>query len=241
MRNAKEMGLVKVFPKGTRGKKFIWTEEKDKLLIELYASSELTVAEIAEKLGTSEDTTTKRARFHNIWKKPKTIYTEEDIDYIKERAQSMSITEIANHVGLSNEFVRLKIKELGLTSVYFDKKKERWELKQEKERARINQYYIDRKRPGVTPIEDDEFLWDLSNPHYTTFFLGEKYDLNPSTIGNWRKKIFGDFKAAPKASGSMTELEYKISEILKNVFDKTYFFAYQIGKWNIDFYLGDKK
>lgn len=241
MRNAKEMGLEKVFPKGSRGKKYNWTPERDNLLIELYQSNQLTVVDIAEKLGTSADSTTKRARTLGVWKNAKIPYTEEDLAYIKDRAQSMSIGQIANHIGLSHEFVRQKISEMGLTNLYFDKKKEQWELKRRNEERRIEEFYKNRKRPGTAPIDDDNFLWDLSNPHYTTFDLGEKYDLSPSTVGIWRNKLLGKMRATPKQQNSMTELETKISRVLIESFDITYFFEHKIGKWNVDFYLGNKK
>ena len=39
----------------------------------------------------------------------------------------------------------------------------------------------------------------------------------------------------------MTELEKVVAEILSDTFDVVYFFEHQIGKWNVDFYLGNKK
>lgn len=241
MRNAKEMGLEKVFPKGIQGNKYDWTKEKDELLIKLYDSTELTVVDIAEKFGISEDSITKRARHLGVWKKKKTQYRDEDIDYIKDRASSMSISNIANHLNMSHEFVRRKIKELGLNELYYDKKKEEWSIKKIEEEQRVENFYLNRKRPGLTPLDDDSFLWDLSNPHYTTYYLGRKYDLHPSTIGIWRKKLLGEMRAAPKTDGGMTEIERKVSVMLEENFDVVYFFEHCIGKWNVDFYLGNKK
>ena len=240
-RNADKMGLVKVFPKGTRGKPFLWTKERDELLNKLYGSNQVTVVEIAEKLGTSEDTATKRAKILGLNKVSKVPYTESDIDYIRDKAQSISISKIANHIGLSHEFVRQKIQELGLKNIYFDEKKKEWALMRQKEKERIEKFYESRKRPGEAPITDDEFLWDLSNPAYTTYYLGEKYDLDPATIGNWRKRLLGDFRASPNPKGKMTKLESDVSKILINDFDVTYFFEHKIEKWNVDFYLGNKK
>ena len=127
MRNAKEMGINKVFPSRTQGKMFEWNEEKDDLLKELYGSDELTVVDIAEKFGISEDSITKRARILNIWKKPKKRYSlkPEDINFIRDRASSMSIVQIANELGISEDFVSRKIKELNLTNLYYDELKKK--------------------------------------------------------------------------------------------------------------------
>lgn len=241
VRNAKEMGLEKIFPNRVQGKKFKWTKDKDDMLIDMYNSNRVTVYDIANKFGISEDTVTKRARTLGIFKNKKVKYTDEDIEYIKDRAQSISIAKIANHLKLSEEFVRQKTKELGLNNLYYDKKQEEWAIKKRLKAQEVEDFYLNRKRPGYAPINDDTFLWDLSNPYYTTYDLGIKYDLNPSTIGLWRKKLLGEIRASPKNIDTMTEIEHKVSTLLIENFDVTYFFGHKIGKWSVDFYLGNKK
>lgn len=240
-RKAKEMGLEKVFPKGTQGKKYIWTKEKDALLIRLYDSSDVTVVDIAEEFGTSEDTVTKRAKSFGLNKRIRNSYSKENIDEIKDKARSMSIVKIANSIGFSEESVRKKVKELGLKNLYYDEKKEEWALKRQEEKARIDYFKNEKRRARVAPVDDDAFLWDLSNPYYTTYQLGQKYNLNPSTIGNWRSRLLGKMHASPVMKGIMTELEDIVSKILTQELDATYFFEHDIGSWNIDFYLGNKK
>ena len=241
-RVAKELGLKKNFPSGgTQGVRFNWTQERVDYLVKMYNSHEITVVQIAENLGTSEDTATKKAKELGLNKKTKRLHTKEDIEYIKDRAQSMSIYKIANNINLSHEFVRRKIKELGLTNLYYDKQEEKWALARRKEQERIKRYYENRKRPNIAPIHDDNFLWDLANPILTTYDIGKKYDLNPSTVGIWRKRTVGTMNARPEEFGKMTELEDKVAEVLINDFDLTFFFEYEIHGWNLDFYLGNKK
>lgn len=242
IRNAKEMGVNKVFPNKTQGKRFEWNEERDDLLKQLYDSDELTVVDIAEKFGISEDTITKRARILDIWKKPKTRYSlkPKDVDFIRDRASSMSIVQIANELGISEDFVSKKIKEMNLTNLYFDELKKKWKLKKTKNQERIELFYLNNKRPGVTPWNDDDFLWDISDPYLTTYDVGEKWNLSASHIGRVRQQLLGKMKATPKLQGSMTQIEKEVSILLVEELDLVYFFEHRIGKWNVDFYLGNK-
>lgn len=238
-RYAKEEGLVKVFPKNTQGIKFKWTDERIEYLIKMYDSDEVTVVDIAENLGTSEDTTTKKAKELGLVKKRKQNYKEEDIQYIKDKVTSLTIKEIANHLDFSHEFIRLKMIELDIHDVYMDTRENEWKLKRDKEKEeKLNRKLRTIRREA--PIDNEDFLWDLTNPYYTNYNIGKKWDIHPDTAGNWRKRLIGKIHYSPKDEFSITYIEDKVRDLLLEL-DLAFFFQHTIGKWSIDFYLGNKK
>lgn len=228
-RFAKEIGITKKFASKTRGIKYDWTSEKIEYLTQMYASDNVTVLDIADYLETSEDTVTKKAKELNLNKKIKNNFKKEDIDFIRDKFTLLRIKEMASSINMSEESVRKKLIELNLHEEYLLNHKKEKEIKEKLSTIRRE-----------APIDNDNFLWDLSNPYLSNNMIGKKWNIHPDTSGNWRRRLFGKFLYKPKNEEYYTDIENIVRDILIEL-DIVFYFQYKIDKWSLDFYLGSKR
>ena len=228
-RFAKEIGITKKFASKTRGIKYDWTSEKIEYLTQMYASDNVTVLDIANFLETSEDTVTKKAKELNLNKKIKNNFKKEDIDFIRDKFTLLRIKEMASSINMSEESVRKKLIELNLHEEYLLNHKKEKEIKERLSTIRRE-----------VPIDNDDFLWDLSNPYLSNNMIGKKWNIHPDTSGNWRRRLFGKFLYKPKSEDYYTDIEDIVRDILIEL-DIVFYFQHKIDKWSLDFYLGNKR
>lgn len=76
---------------------------------------------------------------------------------------------------------------------------------------------------------------DLANPYLSHVKIADKYNVTPDVVAQRRKRA----GLSVRRNVSRTRLEEKIASILDNL-DIVYKEQKRIGKWSIDFYLGNK-
>lgn len=197
-----------------------FTPEQIERLIEGYASPFVSIRELATEFGIAKDTVMRKANELCLQKVRKTNLSPAQWKAIHQWDGTVSITKLADDIGLSMEAVRKRLKQAGYdTKAYF----------------KVNPTYMPSKTPNT-----DEFFSDLDNPRYSGADLSEKYGVSDVAIQRRRKRRHGKFKLQLNTAERLTTPEKRVKEIL-DALDMTYFVHYVIEGWNVDFYLGAKK
>lgn len=195
------------------------SKEQEQLIINGYASPDISIRELAKELGIGKDTLMRYADKNNLVKVPKDKLNAMQRKAIDDWKGEISLNELANNIGLSLAGVQKRMKKLGIdTKQYIEK----------------NPHY----RPGKTP-RDEAFFKDIDNPKYSSIELAEKYGVSDVAIQRWRKKRHGKFKPQLDTSTHLTTPERRVKELLDEL-DIVYFTHHVIEGWNVDFYLGHK-
>ena len=96
----------------------------------------------------------------NINKTPVKFFKQEDLDFIKENAGKMTLSDIAKHLGTKDDWtIGKQLTKMGIKV---------------------------RKGKRILRPDTEEFKKDLSNPMYSNAALGRKYKVSSGTIKNWR-------------------------------------------------------
>ena len=142
-----------------------------------------------------------------------TKWNEEKIGWLKIN-YNKSYKELCKYLEIGDETIRLKIKELGL--------------------ERTTKY-----RPFKLNMEDQEFLSDLDNPRLTAPDIVSKYKnsygISESRIWQLRKKR--GIKLQVNTLSRESIAESRVRKVLDEL-DLAYIKEKHIGKYHIDFYLG---
>ena len=191
------------------------TEEQIALVREEYLKGEKTVKEIAELVGVSEDTVRRKAKSLNLAKTRKTIWTKDKIKWLQEN-YNLNYKVLKSHLKMDNETIRLKLIELGIER---DTK----------------------HRPYKVDMSDKEFLADLDDPTLTAPDIVEKYKekfgVGESRIHQLRKQR--GIKLRVNTLKRISSAEAKVIKVL-NKLDYLFKREMRIGKYSVDFYLGQK-
>ena len=189
---------------------------------------------------------------------------ENQWDFLKEEypKKDLTLSQIAEQLGVSVETVRRRAKSIGL-----ERPKDRWTkanvkwlknnfnktykemsqylgMSEEVIRVKINELGIVRTsvyRPFKLDMNDKEFLSDLENPRLSAPDIVRKYEdkygIGESRIHQLRKER--EIKLQLNTIGRESSLERKVRKYLESL-DLAYIQEKRVGKYNIDFYLGFK-
>ena len=196
-------------------KQQILNSQKD-FIVSQYSSTEITVSQLAKKVGVDTSTLTRYAsEVLHIHKAVKNKWTSEKIDWLKEN-YSLPYSEMSKALDICQETIRLKINDLGL--------------------IRSTRY-----RPFKLDMTDKEFLKDLDNSKLTApdivLKYKEKYSIGESRIHQLRKER--GIKLQVNTLGRESSSEARVRKILDSL-ELAYIKEKPIEKYHIDFYLGFK-
>lgn len=247
----------------------MFTEEMDKILTEGYKDRNKSFSQIQAELGVTKGQMQTRVKELGLVKErvDAIFYTEEIDDKIREGYASNLVTvwDIAKDLGISEKSVQRRAKQLGLRKVKFipslaDGTKERilkvsqeedltWEemsdklgLDPETIRGHLISMGVKKKPSNRTSRkvpDTPEFYEDLGNPRLSASDIATKYKVSDGCILQWRRKVYGEFKNQLHTTARLTSADTKVKEVLDEL-DLAYFFNKGIGKWKVDFYLGQK-
>lgn len=206
---------IKLNPSSTnkKGKKFNWDKNKESELTKMYNSKDYSLIDIAFYFNTSLKTITNKGKELNLTKVESSEITKGDIEYYHSNIDKKSIKEMAKERRLTEYGVMKKLQLLGL-----------------KEGA---VKYSNRNMP-----EGEEFWQDYINPKMTHAEVADKWNLQRSTVGKWRRQDFGkNFKTKVNRYIKTSGPERKFMKILDEL-NLTYFFQELIENERVDFYLG---
>ena len=196
-----------------KGKKFKWTKEKEEELIQMYNSKDYSLIDIAFYFNTSLKTITNKGQELNLKKVTSSEITKGDIEYYQANHSIKTIEEMAKERRLSEFGVTKKLQLLGLRHGVVK--------------------YANRSMP-----EGEEFWNDYINVRMSNAEVADKWNLNRTTVGKWRRQDFGsNFKTKINRQLQMSVPEKQFSRILDEL-NMTYFFQENIEGYRIDFYLG---
>lgn len=191
---------------------FDWSSHKIRLLKKHYASEDYTVVSIAELFETTEAVIRSKAKQLGLSKIKNKPYSDEEVAWMVKNKEAKSLEEIATILGRSKDAIKIKLVKLG-------------------EIETIN-------RRKVMP-NTEEFKLDIGNPMHSNAVLSRKYGVSSTTISNWRKQLFGNFKIMVDTWRCKTTSEMDFEDILEEL-DLAYIYQKEILGWRIDFYLGMK-
>lgn len=198
--------------KNKTGKKYDWNSYKLRNLIDMYNSSDFSISDISEILGTSEHTISSKAKELGIKKVPKKFFSDIELAYLKENAGKITLKEMSNHLNKNDWVIGKKLTEMGI-SIRIGKK--------------------------ILMPETEEFKNDIGNPQLSNVDIGRKYEVSGSMVSKWRKELFGDFKNMINTWLHKSSAEIEFESILEEL-DIVAEYQKKINNWKIDFYLGFK-
>lgn len=193
-------------------KHFKWTSHKIRILKECYKSEDFTISDIAQLIDTTEPIVYSKAKELNLSKQRYKNYAEEEIDWLCENKDKLTIKEMAEYLNRSENAIRFKLVKLG-------------------ESVRIS------RRIAMPDTED--FKQDIGDPMLSNAVLARKYGVCDTTINKWRKRLYGDFKTMVDTWRCKTTAELDMENILEEM-DLAYIYQKVILGWKVDFYLGFK-
>lgn len=252
-RGAREMGLVKAPTINSHsGIKVEWTDDMLANLINGYKNPFITVEDLAAEMGLASCTLQYKAKELGMKKIRKTAWNADKIEKLKELASECTILQLSEHLEICDDVVMRKVKELDLK--YYRRALQTEEEKQEKRRiyrASRNTKYIPRMINRLYPeiiVKGDsgkkklkaEFVFDLSNPRYTSYDIAIKYDIKSSAVNFWRNKLFGKVQLRLDTDKRITSAERKVIEIIENL-DYAYIPHKRIENKTVDIYMGKKR
>lgn len=254
---------VKNTSKSNMGKKYNWTEEKEKKLREMYLNENIFLNDICKEFKLSESAIVKKAKQLGISKKRDYFnWTCDSLRKLKAYLNNEDLTmpNIAFLLNITEPVIRGKMKELNLKKVktrlftidevhYIKRNKDiksdieiANDLNRSIESVKIQLLksgkVIKNSRRKEMP-ESEEFKKDIGDPMLSDSVLSRKYSVSAAVIKRWRKELFGTFKTMVDTWRCKTTSEIDFEEILEEL-DLAYIFHKKILGWNTDFYLGNK-
>jgi very-short-patch-repair endonuclease/Zn-dependent peptidase ImmA (M78 family) len=191
------------------------TKEQEQFVRNEYQKGEMTVEEIAEKLGVDDDTLRRKAKKMGIRKARKSIWNKENESWLKSN-YNLPYKELKNYLGMNDETIRLKLLEFGVTrdTIY---------------------------KSGKIDMNDAEFIADVKNPTLTAPDLvrkyKDKYGFGEARIHQLRRKW--GIKLQLNTIRRESSAEKAVREVLDKL-DLVYFKEKPVGKYHLDFYLGQR-
>lgn len=252
--------------------KYQFSDEEKQRIIEVYETGELSISALARELGLRSRTPIKSFAKSLGYDAPKVRcnssgikfeWTEDRLNLLRDYYKSPyhTVEELCIKLGIGDDVVHKKAKELGLKKVRKQKLTEeqvklirelsegtpvthlarKFKVSEETITKALGGLRLKRKeyyRP--TKIENvEEFFKDLGNPRYSAPDLANKYKVSVSSVHAWRRKVYGKFNACLNTNKHLSSLELQMSKILDDL-DIGYVPHKTIDKYNIDFYLGKK-
>lgn len=204
---------IKIKPTSTnrKGRKYEWRRDRVAKLKELYASDQYSLDDIAEYFETSKSTVLKYAKIIGLKKVPAKFFKEKDLNFIKENAGKMTLSDMAKHLGTKDDWTIGKhLAKMGIA--------------------------VRRGKKFLKP-ESEKFKNDIGNPAYSNSALGRMYNVSAGVIGKWRKEEFGSYKRMVDTFLCKSTAEMDFEDILTDL-HLSFIYEQHIGKWKVDYDLG---
>lgn len=153
--------------------RYSWTNKKDELLVKLYPIEDWdTLLEVFKPL--KKDTIVHRAKKLNVTRRK--IYTEEQIEFLKENYNTMSIKELSEKLGKTEPSIMTKANKLGLV------KMEKWSEEDIQNLIKIYPYYTNEELlkffPNRSLVGISSMATMKLNLYKDEKYLSEKYYKN---------------------------------------------------------------
>jgi len=202
--------------KNSMGKKVKIDEDK---FIELFNSKSYSIQDISYIMDISPSTVTKKARSLNLPSKTASEYiTMGDKSILPVLYKTLSIQEICKLRRQSEFTIKHKLWLLNLST----------------------EVPISPRRKEMP--NDMDFIKDYINPYISHASMESKYNIKAQKIGSWRRKDFGPMFLATKTICFNYNTSYeKNTQMILDKLDIAFNQQKQIGKYKVDFYLGNKK
>ena len=219
---ARELGYTEPLKRfNSAGIKKEWSKEEDQLLIEMYQSDKYSMPDIEKRFGLSDDTILRRLGAlgisHERKQRKKTWLTEEAAMYLANWQGEESIPTIAKRYGVCAETIRKYLLSIG----------------------KDTSLHLEHYEAPVKYEMTDEIMEYIKNPRYAAWEVAEEFNLTTDWVKKKRQDIFGRFVVQKDYKKTYSLPEKKVADILDEL-DIVYYDHHDIGKWNVDFYLGSK-